>query len=120
MKIFARAIFVAVAIGLLTISSLVAQTVAVGSAAKVTRISDGHYWRGILVAENELAPCGAKSRGDDIHFSTKDYRVKYDRPCPGIPSVLTSAQLHYYRISGKSLYTAANYLPPNAQKSLHR
>jgi hypothetical protein len=66
-----------------------ADQVAVGSTAELLDKQTGSTYRGILVAQNELAPCGATSKAQDIHFAPPRYAVTASpRPCPGLPQIL--------------------------------
>jgi hypothetical protein len=66
-------------------SVLAAERVSIGDTAELYREGASKPTRGILVARSELAPCGARSRAEDIHFDAHERVEKAKRPCPGLP-----------------------------------
>lgn len=82
-----------------------AADVAIGSTARLTQ-GDVHY-TGILVKANELAPCNAASKADDIIFDPKrDKLESWGKPCPGVPRALSDAVIQQYKSGNIDLYTA--------------
>jgi len=81
-----------------------ADQVVVGGTAELLDHQTGSSFRGILVAQNELAPCGATSKAQDIHFAPPRYAVTASaRPCPGLPQILGTAVRQAYLRGNASL-----------------
>jgi hypothetical protein len=95
---------VACAVIFLTSPFAHADQLALGSTAELLDKQTNLSIRGVLVAPNELAPCGSSSKADDIHFAPPRYAVNASpRPCPGLPLVLSATVRQAYLSGNASL-----------------
>lgn len=70
-------------------------------------------WRGILVADDTLAVCGATSRNDVFSINLKRYMITPSpRPCPDLPFYLAPNQISAFFSKNLSLHDAA-YVNPD-------
>lgn len=81
----------------------------IGSTAQVQLKSYGqtYTYTGILVKPNELAPCFAQSKKQDVILSGSYSIVAWPRPCPQIPLTISPTAVGRYLQGSVTLLQAS-------------
>jgi hypothetical protein len=89
-----------------------ADQAAVGDTVELAKLPNGKPTRGVLVAQGEFAPCGSKSRANDLHFDSHQYSIaKSSRPCPSLPLYLAPTALEMYLRGNTPLVINNSWIP---------